>query len=79
MRELSCETELNTDQSHKKSGAGHEGQVTILRLYVHAETIAVIVAEADDEVRSLATISYCKESIRKLTRKLGPAEQLPGI
>jgi transposase len=34
------------------------------------------VAESDDEVRSLGTIPNRAESIRKLIKKLGPAERL---
>jgi transposase len=45
-------------------------------LDVHAETIAVAVAEPDGEVRSVGVISNRPESIRKLVKKLGPAEQL---
>jgi transposase len=45
-------------------------------LDVHAETIAVAVAEQDGEVRSLGIIPNREESIRKLVRKLGPVEQL---
>jgi transposase len=45
-------------------------------LDVHAETIAVAVAEADGEVRSLGTIANREESIRRFVRKLGPPEQL---
>jgi transposase len=47
-----------------------------LGLDVHAETIAVAVAEQDGEVRSLGTIANREESIRKLVKKLGPVEQL---
>jgi transposase len=47
-----------------------------LGLDVHAETIAVAVAEADGEVRSLGTIANREETIRKFIRKLGPPEQL---
>jgi transposase len=43
---------------------------------VHAETIAVAVAEPDGEVRSLGTIANRAESVRKLVKKLGPAEHL---
>jgi hypothetical protein len=43
---------------------------------VHAETIAAAVAEPDGEVRSLGTIPNRVESIRKLIKKLGPAEKL---
>jgi transposase len=54
-------------------GAGHEGEVTIS---VHAETIAVAIAEPDGEVRSLGTIPNRIEPIRKLIKKLGPVEKL---
>ena len=43
---------------------------------VHAETIAVAVAEQEGEVRSLGVIPNREESIRKLVKKLGPVEQL---
>jgi transposase len=51
-------------------------KVRFLGLDVHAETIAVAVAEADGEVRSLGTIPNREESVRKLVKKLGPAEDL---
>jgi transposase len=51
-------------------------RLRFLGLDVHAETIAVAVAEPDGEVRSLGTIANREESIRKFIRKLGPAEQL---
>ena len=51
-------------------------KVRFLGLDVHAETIAVAVAEGDGEVRSLGTIANREESIRKLVNKLGPVEQL---
>jgi transposase len=51
-------------------------KVRFLGLDVHAETIAVAVAEPDGEVRSLGIIPNREESIRKLIKKLGPAEQL---
>jgi transposase len=41
-------------------------------LDVHAETIAVAVAEMGGEVRSLGTIPNRLESVRKLIGKLGP-------
>ena len=53
-----------------------EKKVRFLGLDVHAETIAVAVAEPDGEVRSLGVIANRAESIRKLIRKLGPVEQL---
>jgi transposase len=51
-------------------------KVRFLGLDVHAETIAVAVAEADGEVRSLGTIANRAESVRRLMKKLGPAGQL---
>jgi len=51
-------------------------KVRFLGLDVHAETIAVAMAEADGEVRSLGTIANGAEAIRKLVKKLGPVEEL---
>jgi transposase len=51
-------------------------KLRFLGLDVHAETIAVAIAEPDGEVRSLGTIANREESVRKLIRKLGPAENL---
>ena len=51
-------------------------KVRFLGLDVHAETIAVAVAEPDGEVRSLGIIPNREESVRKLVKKLGPVEQL---
>ena len=51
-------------------------KLRFLGLDVHAETIAVAIAEPDGEVRSLGTIPNRIESIRKLIKKLGPAEKL---
>jgi transposase len=51
-------------------------KVRFLGLDVHAETIAVAIAEPDGEVRSLGTIANREESIRKLIKKLGPPEHL---
>ena len=51
-------------------------KVRFLGMDVHAETIAVAVAEANGEVRSLGTIANRAETVRKLMKKLGPVEQL---
>jgi hypothetical protein len=51
-------------------------KVRFLGLDVHAETIAVAIAEPEGEVRSLGTIPNRAESIRKLVKKLGSVEQL---
>jgi len=45
-------------------------------LDVHAETIAVAVAESDGEVRSLGIVPNRAESVGRLIRKLGKAESL---
>lgn len=45
-------------------------------LDVHAETIAVAVAEPDGSVRELGVIRHRPEAVRKLVAKLGPAAQL---
>jgi transposase len=50
--------------------------VRFLGLDVHAETIAVAIAEPDGEVRSVGTIANRAESIRKMVKKLGPVEHL---
>lgn len=45
-------------------------------LDVHADTIAVAVAEPGGEVRSVGTIPNRRESVRKLIGKLGPAKEI---
>jgi transposase len=50
--------------------------VRFIGLDVHAETIAVAVAEPDGEVRALGVIPNRPESIRRLIKKLGPADHL---
>ena len=50
--------------------------VRFVGLDVHAETIAVAVAEQSGEVRSLGIIPNQPASVRKLMRKLGQAEHL---
>jgi transposase len=47
-------------------------KVRFVGLDVHAETIAVAVAEPDGEVRSLGIIPNRPESIRRLVKKIGP-------
>src|SRR6266481_7438665 len=51
-------------------------RIKFVGLDVHAETIAVAVAEQEGEIRSLGVIPNREESIRKLVRKLEPVEQL---
>ena len=50
--------------------------VRFIGLDVHAETIAVAVAEPDGELRSVGVIPNQPESIRRLIKKLGPADRL---
>ena len=50
--------------------------VRFIGLDVHAETIAVAVAEPGGEVRSLGTIPNRPEPVGRLIRKLGKPEQL---
>ena len=42
---------------------------------VHAESIAVAVAERDGTIRSLDNIPNRMESLRKLFKKLGPPKE----
>lgn len=51
-------------------------RIKFVGLDVHAETIAVAVAELNGEVRSLGLFPNRSESIRRLVRKLEPVEQL---
>ena len=51
-------------------------RVKFVGLDVHAETIAVAVAEQDGELRSLGVLPNREEAVRKLVRRLGPVEEL---
>ena len=51
-------------------------KLRFLGLDVHAETIAVAVAEPGGEVRRLGTIVNREDSVRKLIKKLGSPAQL---
>ena len=51
-------------------------KVRFIGLDVHADTIAVAVAEPDGEVRLMGVMPNQPESIRKLVNKLGPVEPL---
>jgi transposase len=53
-------------------------KIRFIGLDVHAETIAVAVAEPGGEVRSLGVIPNRLESIRKMIGKLGPVKELRG-
>src|SRR5262245_53277646 len=65
---------LRNAEPHAKEPA--MSNVRFIGLDVHAETIAVAVAEPDGEVRSVGVIANRAESIRKLVKKLGPAAGL---
>src|SRR5260370_4820749 len=54
----------------------HVFKIRFVGLDVHADTIAVAVAEPDEEVPPLGIIPNRLESVRKLVAKLGPAKQL---
>ena len=51
-------------------------KVRFVGLDVHAETIAVAVAETGGEVRSIGMIPNRWESVRKLVQKFGPVQHL---
>jgi transposase len=51
-------------------------KIRFIGLDVHADTIAVAVAEPNGEVRSMGAIPNRLESIRKLIAKLGPVQHL---
>jgi transposase len=50
--------------------------IRFVGLDVHAETIAVAVAEPDGRVEALGTIPHRPEAVRKLVRKLGSVTRL---
>ncbi len=51
-------------------------KIRFVGLDVHADTIAVAVAEMGGEVRSIGVIANRLESVRKLIHKLGPVQHL---
>jgi transposase len=53
--------------------------VRFVGLDVHAETIAVAIAEVGGEVRSLGVIPNRDESVSRLVKKLGRAEQTASL
>src|ERR1051326_6878589 len=65
-----------TTQSYMRGAGLMPTKVRHLGLDVHAETIAVAIAEPDGEVRSLGTIPNRLDPIPRLMRKLGPAPRL---
>src|SRR5260370_1080283 len=74
-RGLCCESEDQQNRATSERSRSME-RLKFFGLDVHAETIAVAVAEQGGEVRALGIIPNREESIRKLVKKLGPVEQL---
>ena len=64
-----------TTQSHMRREPVMS-KVRWIGLDVHADTIAVAVAEPTGEVRALGVIPNRLESVRKLVKKLGPVGRL---
>src|SRR5438552_12208717 len=65
---------LHNAEPHAKESVMNK--VRFVGLDVHAETIAVAVAEPEGEVRSLGVIPNRPESIRRAINKLGSPNQL---
>jgi hypothetical protein len=63
-------------QSYKRKEPVVKKNIRFIGLDVHAETIAVAVAEANGEARSLGVIPNRPQAVRRLVKKLGPAESL---
>ena len=75
-RRLRFELRARNAELHVK-GAGRMAKGTrFVGMDVHAETIAVAVAEGRDQVRSLGTIANRPEAIRRLLGKLGDPAKL---
>jgi hypothetical protein len=51
-------------------------KIRFVGLDVHADTIAMAVAESGEEVRSLGIIPNRLDCVRRLINRLGPAESL---
>ena len=63
-------------QSHMREEPVMKKNTRFVGLDVHADTIAVAVAEPSGEVRSLGTIPNRPESVRRLLKRLEPTKQL---
>ena len=69
--------ELHNAEPHAKEPV--MSKVRFIGLDVHADTIAVAMAEPSGEVRSVGVIPNRPESIRKLVKKLGEGCTNPGL
>jgi transposase len=54
-------------------------KLRVLGLDVHAETIAVAIAEPDGEVRALGTIPNRADSLRKLIKKAWSGREVASL
>src|SRR5207249_5946242 len=75
VRGLCCESEEKQYRATRERSRSMK-RIKFVGLDVHAETIAVAVAEQEGEIRSLGMIPNREESVRKVVKKLGPVEQL---
>jgi transposase len=75
MRGLHCESSNYNAEPQAERNRFHE-KGTIFGVGCPCRDDCGSVAEPDGEVRSLGIIPNREESIRKLVKKLGPAEQL---
>jgi len=75
-RRLRCESVKPVAQSYMRKEPAVKKDTRHVGLDVHAETIAVAVAEPGGEVRSLGLIPNRPELVRRLMKRLGPSRQL---
>src|SRR5260370_11825775 len=71
---LSFTTPRRFSPAHKEPVMGKDSRH--LGFDVDSDKIVVALAEAGGEVRSLGTVPYCFDAVRRLVKKLGPASGL---